>query len=66
MSDAKVQEKLVARLRAFAKLDGNRLCADCSEKVRSIFCVPAIVSPIVGDCLYRVVNDEGVQVGAWL
>ena len=39
MSDAKVQEKLVARLRAFAKLDGNRLCADCSEKVRSILCV---------------------------
>lgn len=39
MSDAKAQEKLVARLRAVAKQDGNRVCADCTEKVQSVFAV---------------------------
>lgn len=27
------QQKLVERLRAFAKVEGNRVCADCTEKV---------------------------------
>ncbi len=39
MSDAKVQEKLVARLRAFAKADGNRVCADCTEKFPGQICL---------------------------
>jgi len=37
--DAKVQEKLVARLRAFAKADGNRVCADCTEKFPGQICL---------------------------
>ena len=39
MSDAKLQEKLVARLRAFAKADGNRVCADCTEKFPGQICL---------------------------
>ena len=35
MSEGKAQEKLVARLRAVAKQEGNRVCADCTDKVRA-------------------------------
>ena len=39
MSDANLQEKLVARLRAFPKVDGNRVCADCTEKFPGQICL---------------------------
>jgi len=45
MSEGKAQEKLVARLRAVAKQEGNRVCADCTDKVRACerACVRACV-----------------------
>lgn len=52
MSDAKAQEKLVARLRTVAKQDGNRVCADCTEKVFFVSCVRSS-PPVLPHCVCR-------------